>query len=212
MPRPKAKPKPADDFADLAPMVKLPDDADNDPFLPGFSMEDIIDQPESTPLAMSVFDANVINKAAQKKFDEHHPPLEGEIISPADSRVHAGVQAGVRYESRIRVLEAYQYPGHLKDAPGWIDRSWAAYSDFDPLRGIPAGPALRVPLRNGDFAMARPGDYTVRQEVILAHGVRPDVQVEVWPKESFERTFIPGEPEYGPDPEGTEDRTFIPEP
>ena len=52
------------------PTINLLDPAE--PPLPGFFMEDAPDNPPD-----SVFDANVLNKAAQKKFEEHHPPLEG---------------------------------------------------------------------------------------------------------------------------------------
>lgn len=101
-----------------------------------------------------------------------------------------------RYESRIRIAEAWQYNGQLATAPGWVDRSWAAWGDADSLRGLEQGPALRVPTV-GQVAekVARVGDYVVRQEVTIALGVEPDIQIEVWEKENFEKFFLPSHPE-----------------
>lgn len=112
-----------------------------------------------------------------------NPGLDGEILGP-DLSTRA-----VRYEQRIQVLDAFQYPGHLSDAPDWVDRNWAAYGDWDPVRNIEAGPALRVPLENGYAALARPGDYVVFQQIKL-DARRSDQRVEVWPKESFEKIFL----------------------
>lgn len=104
----------------------------------------------------------------------------------------------VRYESRIRVVEAWQYHGTLTTAPPWIDRSWAAWGEFDQERKINPGPALRVPITSGHDPstgsgekMARVDDYVVRQEVTLALGVAPDAQIDVWRKEEFEKFFLP---------------------
>lgn len=125
------------------------------------------------------------------------PVLDGEVI-PSSRNPHPAHRPGqqlevgpLRYESRIRVLEAFQYKGSLLEAPDWVDRNWMAHADFDPLRNIEAGPALRVPSLKGDYSIVRPGDYVVRQEVVLAAGLDPDVQLECWPQESFERLFIP---------------------
>jgi hypothetical protein len=124
-------------------------------------------------------------------------PITGEVIPPSgrnDPAPHRrqGLTIGpIRYESRIRILEAYQYKGLLADAPDWVDRNWMAHGDYDPLRNIEAGPALRVPTPRGDYALVRPGDYVVKQEVVLAPGLDPDVQLECWPQDSFERLFIP---------------------
>jgi hypothetical protein len=114
--------------------------------------------------------------------------LDGDIMPPGQS-------GEIRYESRIRVLEAFQYPGNVTHAPAWIDRNWVGWGDWDPVRNIEAGPALRVPTARGDVAIARPGDYVVKQEVILARGVPADIQVEVWNRDQFERNFIPDVPE-----------------
>jgi hypothetical protein len=111
-----------------------------------------------------------------------NPPPD-EILPPARS-----------YRQRIRILEAFQYHGRLGDAPGWVDRNWAAWGDYDPLRNIPAGPAVRVPddpgNPGGTATLARVGDYIVSQEVAIADGIS-DVRVEVWAREQFEKFFIP---------------------
>lgn len=101
-----------------------------------------------------------------------------------------------RYESRIRIAEAWQYNGQLASAPGWVDRSWAAWGDADSLRGLEQGPALRVPtVGQVTEKVARVGDYVVRQEVTIALGVEPDIQIEVWEKENFEKFFLPSHPD-----------------
>jgi hypothetical protein len=46
----------------------------------------------------------------------------------------------VSYESRIRILEAFRYPGSFRNAPDWIDRNWLGHGDWDPLRQIEPGP------------------------------------------------------------------------
>jgi hypothetical protein len=68
----------------------------------------------------------------------------------------------------------------------------------DPIFGveerkIPPGPALRVPMAHGRETekLCRKGDYVVRQEVTIALGLDPDVRLEVWPKEEFEKFFLP---------------------
>jgi hypothetical protein len=98
-----------------------------------------------------------------------------------------------RYESRIRIAEAWQYNGSLADAPSFVDRSWAAWGDYDDDRNITPGPALRVPIPSGKDTekMCRKGDYVVKQEVTLALGMPPDITVDVWKKEDFEKFFLP---------------------
>lgn len=180
MPRPRqapVKPPSFDDILKSPPpaddLVRLPPGLGDEQLLPGFSMEDADDV-----------------------------PIEGEIIPPPGGsergEAPAEPQAGpLRYEQRIRVLDAWQYRGQLAGAPVWVDRNWAAYADLDPLRGIPAGPALRVPAHGG-FAFCRPGDYMVHQEVLLAHGLPPIEAIEVWSRESFEKAFIPSERSVAP--------------
>ena len=112
--------------------------------------------------------------------EPHHPP----------AATNASPLEPSRYTQRIRVLEAYQYKGKLTDAPAYVDRSWAAYGSVDPLRDIPAGPAVAVPDNLGGSALARIGDYIVRQSVTVAEGIE-DTRVEVWSRESFEKFFLP---------------------
>jgi len=190
---------------DETPLViaNLPPDT---PTLPGFAMSDDYDELPGDPRigglseapasgADPAMDRNA-REAAPSPVPPNHEVTARPIDVPTDdfiTSLRSGLRAGVRYESRIRVLEAYQYPGNLKDAPAWVDRNWTGYaSDYDPLRGLEPGPALRVPTRHGDtVVLCRPGDYVVRQEVVLAHGIEPDVVTEVWAKESFEKNFIP---------------------
>jgi len=111
----------------------------------------------------------------------------------------------VTYRSRIAVVEAWRYPGSLTQAPPFIDRSWAAYVHDDELLGLPAGPALRVPVPHSTISPAhegvkicRKGDYVVRQNVTIADGVDPEEVVDVWPKADFEKLFIPVAHAVGP--------------
>lgn len=98
----------------------------------------------------------------------------------------------IRYESRIRIVEAWQYNGRLAEAPQYVDRSWAAWGEYDEERKLEPGPALRVPL-NGPVPekLCRKGDYVVRQEVVIALGLEPDVRLEVWRQDDFEKFFLP---------------------
>lgn len=98
--------------------------------------------------------------------------------------------AGLHYESRIVIVDAWQYPGSLKNAPDWIDRNWVGYGDYDELREIKPGPCLRVPLQSGITAIVRIGDYVATQEVKLAEGVT-DIRLEAWQRDQFEKLFIP---------------------
>lgn len=132
------------------------------------------------------------NSALGEPAFQRPPPLD--IV---DDRAAAQVQATVgpalaTYRSRIRIVEAWRYPGSFKDAPAFIDRNWAAYADYDDERRIEAGPALRLPARTPTGEkLARKGDYVVRQQVSLADGVVDDVEIDVWPAEQFERLFMP---------------------
>lgn len=107
--------------------------------------------------------------------------VEGEILPKT-----------VRYEARISIVDAWQYSGTLSMAPDWVDRNWAAYAgDFDPVRNLEPGPALRVPTYRGDTVYARVGDYVARQEVRLVADVPGEIKIEVWEREQFERLFLP---------------------
>lgn len=117
------------------------------------------------------------------------PEIFGELIPPTKPNPHA-----VRYEARITIVDAYQYSGALKDAPDWVDRNWAAYADnFDPLRQLEPGPALRVPTYRGDTVLCRVGDYVARQEVKITADQPGEIKIEVWEKEQFQRIFMPVE-------------------
>jgi hypothetical protein len=146
----------------------------------------IEDVPSSAPLTITdagdegrQHSLRELNEARKEIFDKQRG------IFPAASEV--------RYESRIRISEAWQYNGVLAEAPAWVDRSWAAWDDGDGTRRILPGPALRVPSPTVPTGskLCRRGDYVVRQEVTIALGLEPDIQVEVWPREEFERFFLP---------------------
>lgn len=126
------------------------------------------------------------------------PASRAALPDPAGSPASAALTGEIlprnsRYESRITILDAFHYPGSFREAPDWVDRNWLGYADDDPVRGIVAGPALRVPTHNrhGDVVLARVGDYVTRQEVRLAPDVPGDIRVEVWAKEQFEKMFLP---------------------
>lgn len=126
------------------------------------------------------------------------PPTENR---PLDARSRAArlvegeiLPTSRRYESRITIIDAYQYPGNVAAAPQWVDRNWVAWADEDMLRQIPAGPALRVPTyyaSSGEHVICRVGDYVARQEVRLLAGEPGEIKLEVWAKEQFERIFLP---------------------
>lgn len=170
------------------------------PTLRGFEMSDaplpipaINFEPEPEPIAASPLPAGVSSANAGRGVPFTRPaPLDGDILTPSAQRVQ-GYSSGtvVRYEGRIRILEAFQYLGRLDSAPTWIDRSWLGYADFDDLRKIEPGPCLRVPLTTGQNAICRIGDFCVQQEVVLQQGMLSDIRVEVWAKEDFVKNFMP---------------------
>lgn len=118
------------------------------------------------------------------------PPATPDPLNTGQPPVASGALV---YEHRIRVLEAFHYPGTYVGAPDWVSRDWLAYAEPDPARGLPAGPCLNVPTPRSPtgVAVCRKGDFIVRQEILLAAGLDPEIQVEVWPREEFERLFIP---------------------
>jgi hypothetical protein len=65
------------------------------------------------------------------------------------------------------------------------------------LRGIPAGPCLRVPLpsavNTGDdgVVLCRVGDFICRQQMDFEDGRPPHIRTEVWAKSEFLRNFMP---------------------
>lgn len=166
----------------------------DEPYMAGFAMSD-----EPLPLpAGGVHQQTEPAESPQppETFPPKTTPAAGgaidvsdhDIQSPRDRRL---ATSGIRYEGRIRILEAFQYTGRLDAAPDWVDRNWIGYADHDDLRGIPPGPCLRVPLPSGNAAVVRPGDYVVQQEVVLAQGMPTDVRVEVWARGDFEKNFLP---------------------
>lgn len=165
----------------------------SEPTQPGFVMSDKpLDVPSQNDPAMP-------GPAAITPNPFRPDVLDGEIIPPnglpnafgevdAISRSQA---SGIRYEGRIRILDAFQYTGNLASAPEWVDRNWIAYGDHDPLRSIEPGPMLRVPLPSGHFAHCRVGDYVAIQEVRLTANTPGDQRIEVWAKEDFRKNFLP---------------------
>ena len=139
---------------------------------------------------------NVLNARRAKIHEQQRaanaPPRVPDVFPP---NVHT------RYESRIRIVEAWQYNGNLAEAPIFVDRSWAAWGDWDEERKIEPGPALRVPMQQGRETekLCRKGDYVVKQEVRLTLTMAPDVVLEVWRREDFEKFFLPSGPLGGDD-------------
>lgn len=113
----------------------------------------------------------------------------GSVSAPAKAVV-TSTGAEVTYESRIRIMDAWQYNRDLTTAPEWVDRNWVGWGDHDQLRGIDAGPCLRVPDPKDPNAviLCRIGDYLARQEVVLGAG--SFVEIEVWEREQFQRLFM----------------------
>lgn len=118
---------------------------------------------------------------AEHERPERRPPKEPDEI----------ISGEVRYESRIQILDAFQYPGSLTYAPAWVDRNWIAFGDYDQLRNIEPGPCLRVPLPSGVIALCRIGDYVCRQSVTLSQDQPAEVRLEVWEREHFAKMFVP---------------------
>lgn len=114
--------------------------------------------------------------------------LDGELIPPEKL-------SDMQFTSRIRVLEAYQYPGFLGGQPAFVDPNWAGYAgEEDAVRGLPAGPCLRVPVAGtlDTVVICRKGDFVVKQEML--HNDRTaEMKIEVWPQDQFKRLFIPAE-------------------
>ena len=121
----------------------------------------------------------------EQKSPEPHV-IEGEISPPLPSD-------RVRYESRIQIIDAWQYPGNVANAPAWVDRNWIGFGDDDPLRGIEAGPCLRVPSASdpNEIVLCRIGDYVAQQSVTLSPDASPIIRVEVWSRDQFQKLFLP---------------------
>lgn len=125
----------------------------------------------------------------QPKLAEDAKVLEGVLEAPPP-------KGQVTYESRITIVDAFQYPGNVVNAPEWIDRNWIGYGDYDELRGIEAGPCLRVPnpADPSQVILARIGDYVARQSVVLDQASSPIMRIDVWAREQFQKLFIPVAP------------------
>ena len=135
--------------------------------------------------------------------EENEPPKQAAPYASPNDRPSTGLLAS--YESRIQILDAWQYWGQLKGAPAWVDRNWVAWGDHDPVREIDPGPALRVPVSSGDNVMCRIGDYVCRQSVTLHPDAPPDIRVEVWDRNQFEKLFIPAPSRQGRYPQPAAD-------
>lgn len=120
-----------------------------------------------------------------------HPEPQQEPQQAPGKTADDPATPAAHYEARIQILDAFQYPGALKNAPDWVSRNWAAYADYDPIREMEAGPALRVPVPSGLIAIARIGDYVCRQSVMLDPSLPPETRIEVWNRDQFEKLFVP---------------------
>lgn len=113
--------------------------------------------------------------------------LDGEILKD--------VPGTYSYQSRIQILDAYQYTGTVHDAPDWVDRNWTGYGDYDNVRLLEAGPVLRVPDgtgHNGEgVVIARKGDFIVRQSIENDDGSPAEIRVNVWAQDQFMKLFMP---------------------
>ena len=166
----------------------------DEPSLPGFEMDDT---PIPTPLARSYTEATnervrTQGTVTQQGLSDERPterPLDGEVLAPS----HAG--SAPRYESRIRILDAWQYTGSVATAPAYVDRNWIGYADDrDVARNLDPGPCLRVPLTphpdERTVTICRVGDYVVHEEIVGDDG-RLNERVEVWEQNQFKRLFLP---------------------
>lgn len=124
-------------------------------------------------------------------------PFEDELGDPYD--VNVGVEpveiippvpSSVGFESRIQIYQAWRYPGTLVSAPEWIDRNWVGWGEFDPIRNIEPGPALRIPTRIG-VTLARIGDYVTQQSTRLTVDDPGEPEIEVWSSDQFQKLFLP---------------------
>lgn len=114
--------------------------------------------------------------------------LEGEILAPATPPA----PGSYTFESRIKILDAYQFMGAVATAPAWVDRNMVGFADYDQVRGLPPGPCLRVPTGFGeDVVICRVGDFITRQEVLMDEDHEPEVKIEVWDQMQFLKMFMP---------------------
>jgi hypothetical protein len=161
-----------------------------EPTMEGFSMEDAPSEGASTAPDGLDLGQLVREAAARPVAVEDYPPAVATIPAPKPLEGELSRGTGLRYESRIEILDAFQYPGNVAKAPVWVDRNWIGWADMDDTRGIPAGPCLRVPTFRGDVVLCRPGDYVCRQSVKITDDSH-EIRLEVWTREQFERLFLP---------------------
>lgn len=174
----------------------------DDTYMPGFAMSDEplpVPQAFSSPAggAQQTVPATETQQGPEGPLSRETPagavsPADHDIVSPRERRLAQRDQVGaIRYEGRVRILEAFRYLGRMESAPAWVDRNWIGFADYDELRKIAPGPCLRVPVPNApNFAVCRVGDYVCQQEIVLDIGVPSDVRVEVWAKDDFEKNFL----------------------
>lgn len=163
----------------------------DEPVLPGF---EVSDEPLPTPAAKTY--SQMINEQAESgktildrgKPEEPQHVLRGDVLPPSKPG------GDVRYESRIRVLDAWQYAGSVSTAPVYVNRNWIGYAtEHDTVRKLEPGPCLRVPLDPDDpsvVVICRVGDYVVHEEIVGDEGDTSE-KIEVWEREQFRRLFLP---------------------
>ena len=167
-----------------------------EPPIPDEQEPEIDDEPDEEETEIPPDPERPEDKPAPAGANVAAPQLGNEYSAPVISAPPP--PPTVTYRSRIAVVEAWRYPGQLAQAPDFIDRAWTAWAEAD-LYGRSAGPALRVPVTRSlsgpvpaDGAkLCRIGDYVVRQMVTLVDGLEPEEALDVWPKEDFERLFMP---------------------
>lgn len=177
---------------------------DDEPSLPGFEMAD---DPLPSPTLRSYTDATNERAGTQDIYGAALPekgnPMEKKDAGPSssapvlDGEIIAASKPGgtPRYESRIRILDAWQYSGAVATAPAYVDRNWIGYAgEYDRIRQIEPGPCLRVPLTSDPdertVTICRVGDYVVHEEIVGDDGALSE-RIEVWEKGQFQKLFLP---------------------
>jgi hypothetical protein len=201
------------------------DPGDAEPSLPGFSMSDDPDIPEEFNIPVHVAPPIEPQMPPEAQRESWRPPDTGQVprsysdfmnqkaasqspsgnFLPPVSSLPPGTR--IRYEGRVRIIEAWCFNGRIQEAPPFVDRNWLAYGSHDDERGIPEGPMIQMPNwvhRDGRSTqlpdkICRIGDYVVKQEVLLDAGRESHVKVEVWQRDEFEKVFIPVPVEEGED-------------
>jgi hypothetical protein len=154
----------------------------------------IEDVPEENPDALDIITRHVTSSPAAIAAAQGEPQATPQPPPAPMPDILAGppVDRGpFTIEHRIRITEAWQYPGYAHSAPDWIDRNWIGYADHDPVRGIEPGPCLRIPGCEGAIGVTicRIGDWVARQQVTADDQTTRDT-LAVWPREQFERFFV----------------------